>query len=193
MLIKPAVEGGYMDRDALARAFLAACATLALLAPGFLLSRGALSAPEAQSQHPEKYLPLILGRGLRPEELTATAQAAPFATATAQAATLTAAATTTATATATTSTTATATTTPSPTSDALATAQLQIANNTGFPLTFTLEGPTNASGEVQPNQSWLISIRPGNYKLTAETHCRTNLLEFPIASGQSKQVGYTCP
>src|SRR5215211_3977176 len=133
-----------MNRDPLARAVLAACLTAALLAPGLLLSHGALSAPVAQSQHPEKYLPLILGRGLLPDELTATAKAA-TAYGTPTAATTT---TPTRTATTTATATATATVTPSPTSDALATAQLQIVNHTGFVLTFTLVGPTNASGDV---------------------------------------------
>src|SRR5262245_48445293 len=183
-----------MNRDPLARAVLAACLTAALLAPGLLLSRSAVSSPVAQNQHPEKYLPLILGRGLLPKELTATAEAAPFATATAQAATLTATvSTSTATATAT-ATATTATTTPSPTSDALATAQLQIANHTGFALTFTLAGPTNASGEVQPNQSWLVWIRPGHYTLTAQTQCSQPVpVEFDIAAGQSQQMTYNCP
>ena len=84
--------------------------------------------------------------------------------------------------------------TPSPTSDALATAQLQIANNTGFPLTFTLEGPTNASGAVKPDKSWLVWIRPGHYILTGYPQCSQPVPEeFDIAAGQSKQVGYYCP
>src|SRR5262249_52915077 len=102
-------------------------------------------------------------------------------------------ATATSTATATDTTTETETATASPTSDALATAQLQIANLTGFVLTFTLVGPTNASGEVKPNQSALISIRPGHYTLTAETHCQTVPIMFDIASGQSLQQTYNCP
>jgi len=180
-----------MNRDPLARAVLAACLTAALLAPGLLLSHGAQSAPVAETQHPEKYLPLILGRGLPPEQLTATAVAA---TLTATASTTTATTTSTATATTTATGIATSTATPSPTSDALATAQLQIANLTGFSLTFTLEGPTNASGEVQPNQSWLIFIRPGEYTLTGYPQCRQPVPEeFKIAAGQSKQVTYSCP
>jgi len=193
-----------MDRDALVRAVLAACITFALLVPGFLLSRGVLGAPVAPSQRPESYLPLVVNQSLPPEQLTATAQAA---TATGIAATTTGTATTTATATgtatatatptATATATATPTVTPSPTSDPLATAQLQISNLTGFSLTFTLEGPTNADGEVKPNETWLVTIRPAvqpvKYTLTTYTHCRTNSVEFFIDPGQSRQYSFTCP
>src|SRR6266540_1120260 len=186
-----------MNRDPLARAILAACIVSALLAPGFLLSRGALSAPVSPGQHFDTYLPIIFGNDSLPEDLTATAVAATTIATTAATATTTTTATGSATATKTTTTTATgsatATTTPSPTFDAQATAQLQIANLTGFALTFTLVGPTNASGEVKPNESLLISIQPGHYTLTAETHCQTVPVEFDIASGQSLQETYNCP
>ncbi len=208
-----------MNRDPLARAILAACIVSALLAPGFLLSRGALSAPVSPGQHFDTYLPIIFGNDSLPEDLTATAVAATTIATTAATATTTTTATGSATATKTTTTTATgsatatktatpagtgtatttptatatATATPSPTFDAQATAQLQIANLTGFALTFTLVGPTNASGEVKPNESLLISIRPGHYTLTAETHCQTVPVEFDIASGQSLQETYNCP
>lgn len=194
-----------MNRDPLARAILAACIVSALLAPGFLLSRGALSAPVSPGQHFDTYLPIIFGNDSLPEDLTATAVAATTIATTAATATTTTTATGSATATKTATpagtgtatttptATATATATPSPTFDAQATAQLQIANLTGFALTFTLVGPTNASGEVKPNESLLISIRPGHYTLTAETHCQTVPVEFDIASGQSLQETYNCP
>ncbi len=208
-----------MNRDPLARAILAACIVSALLAPGFLLSRGALSAPVSPGQHFDTYLPIIFGNDSLPEDLTATAVAATTIATTAATATTTTTATGSATTTKTTTTTATgsatatktatpagtgtatttptatatATATPSPTFDAQATAQLQIANLTGFALTFTLVGPTNASGEVKPNESLLISIQPGHYTLTAETHCQTVPVEFDIASGQSLQETYNCP
>ncbi len=208
-----------MNRDPLARAILAACIVSALLAPGFLLSRGALSAPVSPGQHFDTYLPIIFGNDSLPEDLTATAVAATTIATTAATATTTTTATGSATATKTTTATATgsatatktatpagtgtatttptatatATATPSPTFDAQATAQLQIANLTGFALTFTLVGPTNASGEVKPNESLLISIQPGHYTLTAETHCQTVPVEFDIASGQSLQETYNCP
>src|SRR6266536_962586 len=154
-----------MNRDPLARAILAACIVSALLAPGFLLSRGALSAPVSPGQHFDTYLPIIFGNDSLPEDLTATAVAATTIATTAATATTTTTATGSATptktatpagtgtATTTPTATATATATPSPTFDAQATAQLQIANLTGFALTFTLVGPTNASGEVKPNES----------------------------------------
>jgi hypothetical protein len=173
-----------MNRNPLARAILAASITAVLLAPGFLLSRGALSAPVPQALQPDDYLPLIFGKGLPSEILTATAEGAPFATATAEAASATAttvAATLTAaanTATTTATSTATTTATASPTIDPLATAYLHIVNLTDFPITFTLDGPTSENGEIPGQQSTTIRILLGHYKISLTRQCGFSKSEF---------------
>ena len=175
-----------MSRDALRRAILAAGMTLLLVASGLALSRGALGA-QPQALQPVKYLPLIIGKAASAPEQTATALAAASATA---GASPTSTATPTATPTATSTTT---TTTASPTSDAQATVQLHIANATGWPLTYTLAGPTNASGAIAPNESANLNIRPGHYTITAQTHCNTIPVEFDTVPDVVNDITYVCP
>jgi hypothetical protein len=202
-----------MNRDPLARAILAACIVSALLAPGFLLSRGAHSAPVSPSQHSDTYLPLVFGADLLPEDLTATAAAATrTATTTATATTTTTAtgsatatgtatttptgsatATPTGSATATATATTTATATPSPTIDPL-TAQLTIVNKTGFVLAFTLEGPTNADETLAAEQARVIPVRPGSYKITVTTQCGSSEeKDIIFETGFSYTRTYNCP
>jgi hypothetical protein len=178
-----------MNRDPLARAIAAACITIALLASGMLLARGALSAPPLQSLHPDEFLPLIMQpRGSPTASPTTTASASPTTTATA-----------TATASPTTTATATATTVPTlvPTSDPLATAQLEIGNLTGFSLSFTLnispEGTLAASGDIAPRTVKLLTIRPGEYVLAATTQCRYTEVPLTLITNQDRRVDFVCP
>jgi hypothetical protein len=75
----------------------------------------------------------------------------------------------------------------------LATIQLHIVNGTGWPLTFTLEGPTNASGAIEANQFRDILIRPGHYIIVAETHCQTQPFEFDTVPNTVNNIHYNCP
>jgi hypothetical protein len=194
-----------MNRDPLARAIAAICITIALLGSGLLLAHRTLGAVPQQALHPDEFLPLIVKPRASATATatmataTTTATTSPTTTATATATTTaTASPTTTATATAspTTTATATATTMPTlvPTSDPLATSQLQLTNHTGFSLSFALEGPTTADGDVAPNITFLQSIRPGDYLLKVWTQCRYSELPFTVdAQHPNFGVTYNCP
>jgi hypothetical protein len=167
-----------MNRNFLARASLAALIALVLIVPAILGRAATQSAPRAAALAPVQHLPIAIRCGYYPDP-----QTCPSATPT-----------TTATATATTTTTATttATVTPSPTFDPTLTAQLTIVNSTGAELTFTLAGPSNATGSVAANLSKTLQIKPGHYTLTTMSRCRTDIFEFDMIANQGRSITATC-
>jgi hypothetical protein len=167
-----------MNRNLLARAGLAALIALVLIAPAILARSTTQSAPRVAALEPVQHLPLALRCGYHPDP-----QSCPSATPT-----TTATATAPSTATATT----TASATPSPTFDPTLTAQLTVVNGTGVELTFTLAGPTNATGSVPASQSKTVQIKPGHYTLTITTRCGTSTFEFDIADSQGRNVQARC-
>jgi hypothetical protein len=164
-----------MNNNPRARAILATCILLALLAPGFALARRQPASPSPAAPSPENWLPIILNERQPTSILPATATGTATATATP-----TGTQTTTATATSTSTPTNTATATiplntPSattkPTVDAQATTSLEITNGTGFVLTYSLEGPTFGDGVLRATQSIIIPIATGHYTVTGRTQC----------------------
>jgi hypothetical protein len=175
-----------MINDPRARAILATCILLVLLAPGFALARRQQAGPSPAAPRPENWLPLILNERQPTSNLPATATGTSTATPTG---TRTATATSTATSTPTNTATATValntpTATIQPTVDANATTSLELVNGTGFVLTYSLEGPTFGDGVLRATQSIIIPIATGHYTVTASTQC---------TGAPYKNIDYTMP
>jgi hypothetical protein len=58
-------------------------------------------------------------------------------------------------------------------------------------LSYTLEGPTNASGDVNAEQVGVIAIRPGHYKIKVTTQCEFSQFEDTYATGLTYEITYS--
>jgi hypothetical protein len=87
--------------------------------------------------------------------------------------------------------TRTATPTRTPTPDPAATARLEIQNNTGQSLTFTLSGPT-AGSWTAPSGTSMYNIRPGSYTIQATAWCGSDTAQFTVGTSATKQITYVC-